>query len=202
MPLSRSKWMRRAAVAIASLALCAIGAEAAFWLGSTVAVQPAVAGRCAVLVLGYPSHADGSPNAVQRSRVAAGALAFANHHCERMVISGGAAPNASIEAAVMARLAIDAGVPETQIVMEDRAQNTWQNVEYALPFLEGFAAIFVASDALHAHRGRRYLCRQRPPWCDRVASAPAYEPLARPLWKIGAALYELHAWIRDRLVYD
>ena len=98
--------MRRAAVAIASLALCAIGAEAAFWLGSTVAAPPAVAGRCAVLVLGYPSHADGSPNAVQRSRVAAGALAFANHHCERMVISGGAAHNASIEAAVMARLAI------------------------------------------------------------------------------------------------
>jgi ABC-type cobalt transport system substrate-binding protein len=35
----------------------------------------------------------------------------------------------------------------------------------------------------------------------RVAVAPAYEPFAQPLWKIGAILYQLHAWIRDHLVY-
>jgi len=104
------------------------------------------------------------------------------------VISGGAAHNASIEADVIRRLAVEDGLPVSQVVLETRAQNTWQNVEYSLPFLDGFAHLFVVSDTLHAVRGRRYLCRQRPLWCDRVAVAPAYEPFARPLWKIGAAL--------------
>ncbi len=202
MQLSRTKWMRRAVVAIALLAALALVAEAVFWLGSTLAAQPAVAGDCAVLVLGYPSDADGAPSAVQRARVAAGALAHRRNHCDRILVSGGAAHNASIEAEVMARLAADEGIPASQITIENRAQNTWQNVEYSLPFLDGFAHLFVASETLHAYRGRRYLCKQRPLWCDRVAVAPAYEPFARPLWKIGALLYELHAWIRDWLFYE
>ncbi len=180
----------------------ALGAEAVFWLGSTLAARPAVAGNCAVLVLGYPSDADGSPNATQRVRVAAGVDAWRSNHCERIVISGGAAHNASIEAEVMARLAAQDGVPAAQIAIESRARNTWENVEYSLPFLDGFEYLFIASDTIHAYRGRRYLCRQRPAWCDRVAVAPAYEPFARPGWKIGAVLYELHAWIRDRLIHE
>jgi uncharacterized SAM-binding protein YcdF (DUF218 family) len=196
------KWKRRALFALAILASLAIAAELVFWLGARIAAQPAVAGDCAVLVLGYPSNADGSPNAVQRDRVAAGVAAFQRNHCERLVISGGAAHNPSVEAAVMARLATAAGVPAASVVIEDRAQNTWQNVEFSLPLLEGFAHVFVASDTLHAFRGRRYLCRQRPDWCDRVAVAPAYEPLARPWWKAGAVVYELHAYVRDRLVYE
>ena len=179
----------------------AAGAESVFWLGSTFAARPAVAGDCAVLVLGYPSRADGSPDPTQRARITAGVDAYRRNRCERIVISGGAAHNASIEAEVMARLASEQGVPAAAIVLESRAQNTWQNVAYSLPFLDGFEHLFVASDTLHAYRGRRYLCRQRPALCDRVAVAPAYEPFARPLWKIGAVLYELHAWIRDRLVY-
>jgi uncharacterized SAM-binding protein YcdF (DUF218 family) len=202
MQLSRSKWKRGGVVAFALLALLALVAEGVFWLGSTLAAQPALSGNCAVLVLGYPSDADGSPNPVQRARVAAGVLAYRRNHCERIILSGGAAHNASIEADVMARLALEDGVPAPQLVIENRAQNTWQNIEYSLPFLDGFEHLFVASDTLHAVRGRRYLCKQRPPWCDRVAVAPAYEPFAQPLWKIGAVLYELHAWIRDHLVYE
>jgi uncharacterized SAM-binding protein YcdF (DUF218 family) len=202
MQVSRSKWKRSALVTVAGIAALALGAEAVFWLGSTLAVQPAVAGRCAVLVLGYPSRADGSPDPTQRVRVAAGVGAWRRNHCERIVISGGAAHNASVEAEVMAQLAREAGVPAAQIATEDRAQNTWQNVEFSLPFLDGFEHLFVASDTLHAYRGKRYLCRQRPAWCGRVAVAPAYEPFARPWWKIGAVLYELHAWVRDRLAYE
>ena len=202
MQISRSQWQLGALGAVAILASLALGAEAVFWLGSTLAERPAVAGHCAVLVLGYPSRADGSPDPTQRVRVAAGARAWRRNHCERIVISGGAAHNASVEAEVMAQLAREDGVPAAQIATEDRAQNTWQNVEFSLPFLDGFEHLFVASDTLHAYRGKRYLCRQRPAWCDRVAVVPAYEPFVRPWWKIGAVLYELHAWVRDRLAYE
>ena len=202
MQTSRSRWTRIGGAALAVVAALALGAEAVFWLGSTFAARPAVDGHCAVLVLGYPSNADGSPDPTQRIRIDAGVEAFRRNRCERLVISGGAAHNASAEADVMARLAGEQGVPEAAIAIERRAQNTWQNVEYSLPLLDGFAHLFVASDTLHAYRGRRYLCRQRPAWCDRVAVAPAYEPFARPWWKVGAVLYEVHAWIRDGLVYD
>ena len=164
MQLSRSKWKRSGVVALALLALLALVAEGVFWLGSTLAVRPPVSGNCAVLVLGYPSNADGSPNPAQRARVAAGTLAYRRNHCERIILSGGAAHNASIEADVMGRLAVEDGLPVSQVVLETRAQNTWQNVEYSLPFLDGFAQLFVASDTLHAVRGRRYLCRERPLW--------------------------------------
>ena len=202
MQTSRARWKRNGVAGLAILAALTLGAEAVFWLGSTLAVQPAVDGDCAVLVLGYPSRPDGAPDPTQRLRVAAGVAAYRRNRCERLVISGGAAHNASVEADVMARLAGEQGVPEAAIAIERRAQNTWQNVAYSLPLLDGFAHRFVASDTLHAYRGRRYLCRQRPAWCDRVAVAPAYEPFARPWWKVGAVLYEVHAWIRDRLVYD
>jgi uncharacterized SAM-binding protein YcdF (DUF218 family) len=197
----RSRWTR-SGIAIALAAALTLGAEAVCWLVSTFAAQPAGAARCAVLVLGYPSRADGSSDPTQRARVDAGVDAYRRGACERLVISGGAAHNASIEAEVMAQLAVAQGIPEAAIAIEGRAQNTWQNIEYSLPLLDGFPRLFVASDPLHAVRGRRYLCRQRPAWCDRVAIAPAYEPFARPLWKIGAVLYETHAWIRDRLVYE
>ncbi len=196
------RWKRNCVVALGLLAALWLGAEFLFWLASSRAMRPALDGHCAVLVLGYPSRADGSPDPTQRIRVAAGVEAFRRNHCERLVISGGAAHNASIEAEVMARLATEQGVPATALAIEPRARNTWENVEYSLPFLDGFAHILVASDTLHAYRGRRYLCRQRPELCDRVSVAPAYEPFARPWWKLGAVLYEAHAWIRDRLVYE
>jgi hypothetical protein len=75
MQISRSQWKRRGVVSLALLAALALVAGGVFWLGSTLAAQPAVSGNCAVLVLGHPSKADGSPAAVQRARVAAGALA-------------------------------------------------------------------------------------------------------------------------------
>jgi uncharacterized SAM-binding protein YcdF (DUF218 family) len=198
----RKRWKRNCGIALVLLAALGLGAEAVFWLGGSLASMPAVDGHCAVLVLGYPSRADGSPDPTQQIRVTAGVDAFRRNHCERLVISGGAAHSASIEAEVMARLATEQGVPATAIAIEARARNTWQNVEYSLPLLDGFEHLFVASDTLHAYRGRRYLCRQRPLLCQRVAVAPAHDPFARPWWKIGAVLYELHAWIRDRLVYE
>jgi hypothetical protein len=68
MQLSRSKWKRSGVVALALLALLAVVADGVSWLGSTLAARPALSGNCAVLVLGYPSNADGSPNPVQRAR--------------------------------------------------------------------------------------------------------------------------------------
>jgi hypothetical protein len=83
-------------------------------------------------------------------------------------------------------------------VIDELATNTWENVANALPHLEPRESIYLASGSLHAHRGRRYLCRQRPEACSRVRVAGGYEPFRMLWWKVPAFLYEIRAWIRDR----
>jgi vancomycin permeability regulator SanA len=148
-------------------------------------------------VLGYPTREDGEPHPVQRERVAAGVDAYRRHGCGRIVLSGGAVHNAHVEADAMARVARELGAPAEVLVLEPAARNTFENVALAAPLLAGYDTIYIASDPLHARRARRYLCRQTPALCPRAALAPAYRPFARTPWKLGAALYELRAWLRD-----
>jgi uncharacterized SAM-binding protein YcdF (DUF218 family) len=115
--------------------------------------------------------------------------------CGTLVLSGGAAHNAFVEADAMAEIARQLGVADDRIVPERRARDTWENVAFSLPVLEGRGALYVVSEALHARRGARYLCEQRPDLCARV------QPVAAPLplwWKAPAAAYELWKWLRDR----
>jgi vancomycin permeability regulator SanA len=190
--------LARVGVGAAALALAAVfAAEAAFWIAASTPRPPHGAG-CAVLVLGYPANDDGTAGAVLRARVATGVAALREHGCARLVLSGGAAHNAVVEADVMGHVAEELGVAASAIVLERAATNTWENVAFGLPLAGDAPVLFVASDALHARRGRRYVCRQRPDRCDRAFAVSAYVPFERFWWKVPAALYELRAWLRDR----
>jgi vancomycin permeability regulator SanA len=173
-----------------------LGAELASWLASRDAAR-AGGGSCGVLVLGYPTREDGEPHPVQRQRVAAAVLAYREHGCERIVLSGGAVHNGHVEADAMARIARELGVPADVLVLERAARSTFENVALGAPQLAGYDTIYIASEPLHARRARRYLCRQSTALCRRAALAPAYRPFAGILWKLGSALYELRAWLRD-----
>lgn len=193
--------LRRIARLVALVvALLLLAGELAHAIASRIGRPPAdLRGRCAVLVLGYPSREDGRPSGIQRLRVAAGVGAMRRHECERIVVSGGSVHTRPVEAATMAALAEQAGVPKTAIVVEDQARTTWENVSLSLPLLPEGDAILVASDALHAQRGRRYVCEQAPARCDRAFTAPAYSPFAHLGWTLGSALYEANARIHDAL---
>ena len=183
----------------AALLVCVVPflAECAYWLGADTASAAPKPGRCAVLVLGYPAYDDGEPHPVQILRVKIGVEALREHGCERLVLSGGAVANTYVEADVMARLAGDLGVASEAIVAEREARSTWENVALSLPLLEGFDAIYVASDSLHAKRGRRYLCKQRPDLCPRTLAVGGHHPFELLWWKVPASLWELRAWLRD-----
>lgn len=183
-----------------SLVSLLLAGELVHAIASRVGLPPAsLHGGCAVLVLGYPSREDGAPNPMQRLRVTAGVEGMRRHGCGRIVVSGGAVHTGPVEAETMAALARDAGVPADQVVVEGRARTTWENVSLSLPLLPDGDAILVASDALHAQRGRRYVCEQAPARCDRTFAAPGYAPLAHLGWTLGSALYETNARIRDAL---
>lgn len=192
---------RRRLVAFAAALLCAIplASECVYWLAARLSDPGERSGSCAVLVLGYPTRADGSADPIQRLRVTAAVEAFQRRRCQRLVVSGGAAHNERIEADAMAELARELGVASESIVAERAARNTWENVALSLPSLEGFDSLYVVSDSLHALRGRRYVCEQRPELCARTFAAGAYHPFEGLWWKVPGSLWEGRAWLRDAL---
>jgi uncharacterized SAM-binding protein YcdF (DUF218 family) len=84
-----------------------------------------------IIVLGYPSNADGTPSPEQRERVLEGVREYKAGVAPRLILSGAAAHNTYIESHVMALLAIAQGVPAADILEEPQALNTIQNIYYS-----------------------------------------------------------------------
>jgi uncharacterized SAM-binding protein YcdF (DUF218 family) len=186
-------------VLLISMMVCS---ELSDWIASTISANPPKGKTCIVLVLGYPSKSDGTPDPVQELRVAAGVKAYRNYRCSQIVLSGAAVKNQIVEAVVMAKLARSRGVQPNHILMETQAQNTWENIKRSIPFLEKYDSILIASDSLHAQRGRRYLCKQRPDLCNRAFVTVEYRLFEYWWWKIATALNELFSWVRDILLFS
>lgn len=193
------KWLKPASTIFIGLFVLA---ELAYWQGSRGASAGTGSGDCAVLVAGYPANRDGSLHPMQRMRVEVGVNAYRNQACDRLIVSGAAAHNEHVEAKVMAVFARELGISDDHLIIEDRALNTWQNISCSLPYLENYDRIVVASDSLHMHRAKRYLCRQKPSWCDRVQITGGYLPLSIAGWTVPFALHELYSWTRDITFYE
>jgi uncharacterized SAM-binding protein YcdF (DUF218 family) len=195
------KWKRWLRLALVLIILTIGCSELADWVACNVATNPSKGKSCGVLVLGYPSHSDGTANPVQEVRVAAGVRAHRDSKCDRIVFSGAAVKNQIVEAQTMAQLARGLGVQPDAIVLETQAQNTWENIKFSIPSLEKYHRILIASDSLHAQRGRRYLCKQHPNLCERTFVAVKYRPFERWWWKIASSCHELFAWGRDLIMF-
>ncbi len=195
------KLQRLLAGSFSLLVLIIASSELADWMACNIATSSPEGKSCAVLVLGYPAESDGSPNDVQKVRVAAGVRAYRSNNCDRIVFSGGAVKNQIVEAKAMAQLAYGLGIQSSQIELETHARNTWENIKFSIPSLAKYDRILIASDSLHAWRGRRYLCKQRPDLCRRTTVSVRYQLFDRWWWKIGSGCYELFAWGRDLLMF-
>jgi uncharacterized SAM-binding protein YcdF (DUF218 family) len=196
------QWQQLLRLALVILILMIVCSESFDWFASTIAANPPRGKTCIVLVLGYPSKSDGTPDPVQELRVAAGVQAYRHNSCSQIVFSGAAVKNQIVEAETMAKLASRSGMQSNRILMETQARNTWENIKRSMPFLEKYDSILIASDSLHAQRGRRYLCKQRPDLCDQAFVTAEYRPLDHWWWKIATALNELFSWGRDVLLFN
>jgi uncharacterized SAM-binding protein YcdF (DUF218 family) len=188
-------WWLRLALAIPILTI--VCSELADWMACNIATNPPPGKSCGVLVLGSPTRNDGKPTTVQEMRVMTGVGAYRHYNCDRIFFSGAAVKNQIIEAQTMAQLAQDLGVQPDQIGQETQARSTWENIKFSIPALEKYDSILIASDGLHAQRGRRYLCQQRPDLCQRTFVTVKYRPFDRSWWKILAGGYELFAWVKN-----
>jgi uncharacterized SAM-binding protein YcdF (DUF218 family) len=177
--------------------------EVVYWCASVIAnqyymmVNPEVRNPCSVLVLGFPTHADGSPSPIQRYRVETAVRVFNAENCSLMVVAGGSPHSPYVEAETMAQLAMEAGIPKDKLVLETRSRNTRENIRFSLPYLEANWPILLVSDPLHVLRAKRYFCEERPDLCPNVYTRTAYKPFSLYWMKWAGLIGETTIRVRD-----
>jgi uncharacterized SAM-binding protein YcdF (DUF218 family) len=123
----------------------------------------------AIIVLGYPANADGTPSPIQRARVLEGVREYRASVAPRLIMTGGAAHNSQVEAVTMARFAEAQGVPESAVIVEPQAHDTIQNAFYSVRIMQshGWRSAEVVSSP--SHRSRAVSCTNARCTCTRCA---------------------------------
>jgi hypothetical protein len=136
--------------------------------------RPAGSGAPSVVILGFPCRDDGSPSWLQRWRaaIAVRSVPPQHRHSARYVPTGWSRGRS--EAARLATLLRQAGVSPEQIVLEERATTTRENLLFAVPLTDPDAPLIIASDPLHALRARRYLRHSDPSAAARLTPGADY----------------------------
>lgn len=144
----------------------------------------------AIVVLGFPSsHAD-RISAVQRYRVRIAVRSRDPAAHRSVLVFTGRSPHRArsrrSEAAVMAEYAILRwGVDPADVILEEEAESTWENIRNVIPLLGDFPVVKIASNTFHARKGRRYLHKQAPHLAAHLLPAADHRfgelTLAKPL---------------------
>ncbi len=128
----------------------------------------------ALLVLGSPAELDGTVTPMQCWRVNEAVREYQVHRAEHIVLSGGAAANAFVEAHTMAQYAQAHGVPAEALIEEDRSRTTLENIRYSERILDahGWRRVEVISSAEHLPRAALLLEHTHLLWHTHAAPTP------------------------------
>jgi len=85
-----------------------------------------------IIVLGNPATDDCKPGQIMKDRVSKGIDLFNLGYAKKILFTGSSVRNNCTEADVMLAYAILNGIPETNIIKENRAKNTYQNAFYSV----------------------------------------------------------------------
>lgn len=88
-----------------------------------------------IIVLGNPANDSCKPAPMMRERVNAGVELFKKGWANKLLFTGNAVGSRCIEADVMADYAISLGIPDSCIIREKFAENTYQNAQYSVEYL-------------------------------------------------------------------
>ena len=107
-----------------------------------------------LIVLGYPAYPDGTPRPEMRERVLESVREYRAGVAPRIIMTGGAAHNRTVEAHAMAGLAEAQGVPSSAIIEEGQAHDTIQNAYYSVKIMQahGWHSAEVVSSPSHLPR--------------------------------------------------
>ncbi|MFD4459353.1 YdcF family protein [Nocardia sp. NPDC058480] len=160
------------------------------------------AGSEAVVVLGY-RNAGSRANGMNRWRVRAGLRSIDPRATStRLVLCGGACAGPATEAALMGRYAVQTCGYDGELVLEESSRSTWENIAFAIPYLQDVDRIKIVSLPTHAETARAYLAEQSPELAVRLVPGQEYRfgewmPL-KPVF----ALYGVAKKLRGRFGLD
>ena len=152
----------------------------------------------ALIVLGCPTKADGSPTPEQRERVMEGVREYQKGVSSEIIMTGTAAHNQFVEAHAMAILAEANGVPASAVIEEDQAHDTIQNIYYSNKIMEahGWHTTEVISSPYHLPRTALILHHYpQLQWKMHPAQWPPEYSLSKKLqldWKEAGTCFRIH----------
>jgi uncharacterized SAM-binding protein YcdF (DUF218 family) len=153
--------VRRASLAVTLLlALGGSLALAARGVAGSACVEPEPAD--AIVVLGASVWSGGAPSPALRERAKRGAQLWLEGKAPHLVGSGAVGAHPPAEGAVIASVAVAAGVPAGRIVIEDRARSTEDSAIFVRQLANnyGWRRLIVVSDPYHLPRAA-WLFRER-----------------------------------------
>ena len=108
----------------------------------------------ALIVFGSPAEISGAPSPMQTWRVREAVAEYQRGAAPHMIFSGGAVANKFVEANVMAREALELGVPAAAIFTEGHSRTTIENIRgvSAIMQVHGWTSAELISSADHLHR--------------------------------------------------
>ncbi|MGQ4270104.1 YdcF family protein [Nocardiopsis changdeensis] len=135
----------------------------------------------AIVVLGFPSRRGDRPGLVQRYRTRIALRSRDPRAGRSVLVFTGTSPRrpraGRSEAAVMADYAVGRlGVDPGDVLLEEKATSTWENIALTLPMIDSFPVVKIASTTFHARKGRRYLREQAPEVAARLRPARDHLP--------------------------
>lgn len=162
----------------------------------TAAQEPQGAGRLGMIVLGRPSARGGKVHGLQHQRCLHAVRTAAAHPGPvRAVFTGWAGSTATegarSEAAVMAEHAQRLGLRADEVLLEETASTTFENVRNSLPLVEDCDEIALVSDAFHGLRARRHVQQLRPDLAERLVRADDHRWFEYPGPALRSAVFEV-----------
>lgn len=129
-------------------------------IATTPCADPAPAD--AIVVLGASVWSGGRPSPALRERARRGAALWQEGKAPYLIGSGAVGAHPPAEGAVIAQVALDAGVPIERIVIEDRARSTEESAKFVRQLANnyGWQRLIVVSDPYHLPRAS-WLFRDR-----------------------------------------
>jgi uncharacterized SAM-binding protein YcdF (DUF218 family) len=127
-----------------------------------------------IVVLGTPTLKNGQPSPEERERVNEAVREFKAGRTGHIIFSGGATMKQFVEGPSMATLAETQGVPSSDIVIENKAKNTIQNIYFSNQIMQqkGWTSVEVVSSPSHLPRTALILERYSFQWKEQASQWP------------------------------
>lgn len=102
----------------------------------------------AIIIPGYPYDADGKMNAIYKMRLFWAFHLYSEGRVEKIITSGSAVHSPYVEAEIFALYLMEMGVDADDIIIENQAQHSLENVFYGMEIARsrGFEKVAVATD--------------------------------------------------------